>query len=97
MVVSLYNFVLKLLSLSWLTGPIFEKELRVSSRRRRNYVLRFTYLALLTIFLVLTWLAYVPRGGTGLYQISRMARSGRLIASSRINCSSLLKSLPITI
>jgi len=73
MVVSLYNFVLKLLSLSWLTGPIFEKELRVSSRRRRNYVLRFTYLALLTIFLVLTWLAYVPRGGTGLYQISRMA------------------------
>ncbi len=77
MVVSLYNFVLKLLSLSWLTGPIFEKELRVSSRRRRNYVLRFTYLALLTIFLVLTWLAYVPRGGTGLYQISRMAEAGK--------------------
>ncbi len=79
MVVSLYNFVLKLLSLSWLTGPIFEKELRVSSRRRRNYVLRFAYLVLLTIFLVLFWLRCVPSRGSGLYQSSRMAEAGKII------------------
>ncbi|MCK4292115.1 MAG: ABC transporter permease [Planctomycetes bacterium] len=81
MTTALLNFARRFLSLSWLTGPIFEKELRVSSRRRRNYVLRFTYLALLTIFLVLTWLVYVPRGGTGLYQISRMAEAGKGITA----------------
>jgi len=34
----------------WLTGPIFDKELRVSSRRRRNLALRFSYILLLTAF-----------------------------------------------
>ena len=79
MTTALLNFGRRFLSLSWLTGPIFEKELRVSSRRRRNYVLRFGYLGLLTISLVLTWLAYVPRGGTGVYGISRMAEAGKAI------------------
>ena len=46
-----YSAIRKVLSPSWLTGPIFGKELRVSSRRRRNYVLRFVYLMLLTGFL----------------------------------------------
>ena len=41
----LFDRLLGLLRLSWLTGPIFDKELRVSSRRRRNYVLRFVYVA----------------------------------------------------
>jgi len=50
------NSLRRLLSLSWLTGPIFEKELRVYSRRRRNYVLRFAYLAFLTTFLALVWI-----------------------------------------
>ena len=36
-------------SMDWLTGPILDKELRVSSRRRRNYWLRFVYIALLMI------------------------------------------------
>ena len=79
MVAAVYNFVFKLLSLSWLTGPIFEKELRVSSRRRRNYVLRFAYLVLLTIFLVLFWLQWVPSRGSGVYQSSRMAEAGKII------------------
>ncbi len=70
------GFVSRLFSLSWLTGPIFEKELRVSSRRRRNYVLRFGYLALFGVFLVLFWLEAVPSGGSGLYTISRMAEAG---------------------
>ena len=35
--------------LDWLTGPILDKELRVSSRRRRNYWLRVAYIGLLMI------------------------------------------------
>ncbi len=37
----------------WLTGPIFGKELRMASRRRRHYVVRFLYLAVLIIILSL--------------------------------------------
>jgi len=76
---ALFNFVLRLVSLSWLTGPIFDKELRVSSRRRRNYVLRFAYLVLLTILLVMFWVIAVPSGQSGLYQSSRMAEAGQMI------------------
>jgi ABC-type transport system involved in multi-copper enzyme maturation permease subunit len=79
MAAALINFVSQFLSLSWLTGPIFDKELRVSSRRRRNYILRFTYLALLTIFLVLVWLEEVKYRGSAAYRISRMARAGQTI------------------
>lgn len=43
------------LGLGRLTGPIFGKELRVSSRRRRNYVLRFVYLVLLLVFISVVW------------------------------------------
>ncbi|MFC1634543.1 ABC transporter permease subunit [Planctomycetota bacterium] len=75
----LHSFVYKVLNLSWLTGPIFDKELRVSSRRRRNYVLRFVYVALLTIFLTVIWLDEVQYRGSSVYQISRMARVGQQI------------------
>ena len=63
----------------WLTGPIFDKELRVSSRRRRNYVLRFFYVVMLTLFLVLVWIPMMARSGSSLYQISRMAETGKFI------------------
>ncbi len=76
---ALIRFVSQFLSLSWLTGPIFDKELRVSSRRRRNYALRFAYLALLTIFLVLVWLQEVRYSGSALVRVSRMARAGQMI------------------
>ena len=76
---ALFNFVVRLVSLSWLTGPIFDKELRVSSRRRRNYVLRFAYLVLLTILLVMFWVMAVPSGQSGLYQSSRMAEAGQIV------------------
>ena len=69
----------KIIKPTWLTGPIFDKELRVSSRRKRNYVLRFVYLALLTIFLVLIWLEEVKYRGSAAYRISRMARAGQSI------------------
>ncbi len=68
------------MSLSWLTGPIFDKELRVSSRRRRNYVLRCAYLALLTVFVVTVWLDQVRYvSSSGLYSASRMAEAGKKI------------------
>ena len=79
MTTGLINVVTEFVKLSWLTGPIFDKELRVSSRRRRNYVLRFAYLALLTIFLVLVWLEEVQHSGSSVYRISRMARAGQTI------------------
>lgn len=40
-----------------LAGPVFEKELRVSARRRRYYVLRVVYLAGLGGFVGLLWLS----------------------------------------
>ncbi|MBW7988928.1 MAG: ABC transporter permease [Planctomycetes bacterium] len=79
MTTGLFNVVTRFFSFFWLTGPIFDKELRVSSRRRRNYVLRFAYLALLTIFLVLVWLEEVQHSGSSVYRISRMARAGQTI------------------
>lgn len=65
---------------SRLTGPIFDKELRVSSRRRRNYVLRSAYVALLAFFVAVVWLEQIPYiQGNGLYMSSRMAEAGKRI------------------
>ena len=75
----LYNFILKVLSPLRLTGPIFDKELRVSSRRRRNYVVRFFYVVLLTVFLALVWIEVMGRRGSAVYQISRMAETGQFV------------------
>ncbi|HUT29015.1 MAG TPA: ABC transporter permease subunit [Sedimentisphaerales bacterium] len=78
---ALIKLVLRLVSLSWLTGPIFDKELRVSSRRRRNYVLRFVYLGLLTTFLVLVWLQFVTFSGSALMHAAQMAEAGKAIVT----------------
>jgi ABC-2 type transport system permease protein len=66
---------------SRLTGPIFEKELRVSSRRKRNYFLRFAYLVLLTIFVTFTWFVTLKIRGSSsqIYQASRMPEAGKYI------------------
>lgn len=61
--------------LSWLTGPIFDKELRVSSRRRRNYVLRVAYVAFFSLFVSIVWLNEMPHGSASVVQVSRMARA----------------------
>jgi ABC-2 type transport system permease protein len=76
---ALHSIVYKVLSLSWLAGPIFDKELRVSSRRRRNYVLRFVYPALLTVFISFVWTATMKSGGSAsfVYQVSRMSQIGK--------------------
>ena len=69
----------KSLDLSQLTGPIFGKELRVSSRRRRNYVLRFMYVFLLTFFIASVWMTVVQLHSSTAYQKSRMALAGKTI------------------
>ncbi len=76
---AVYRFVGRIFRSLWVAGPIFDKELRVSSRRRRNYVLRFVYLGLLVIFLSLVWLGFVHSGSSGLYTASRMAEAGKFI------------------
>jgi ABC-type transport system involved in multi-copper enzyme maturation permease subunit len=75
---------LRFFSLSWLTGPIFEKELRVSSRRKRNYVLRVAYVVLLTFFIVYAWMMTTRSGGSGsaVYQLSRMPEVGKHVVTT---------------
>lgn len=79
MAAAFLNLVGRSVSLSWLTGPIFDKELRVSSRRARNYALRFAYLIFLATVLVLVWLTAVDYGQSAIYRVSRMARAGKTI------------------
>lgn len=76
------NRIVHLLTLGWLTGPIFDKEMRVSSRRRRNYVLRFFYIGFFTFFLAIVWAETVPYQSTSAYQSSRMAVAGQAIVST---------------
>ena len=66
-----------------LVGPIFTKELRVASRRRRNYVLRACYLVALLLFILLVWQAAASWDGSGSYgqRVAAQARAGRTIAS----------------
>jgi ABC-type transport system involved in multi-copper enzyme maturation permease subunit len=70
----------RVLSPAWLTGPILDKELRVSSRRRRNYLLRVIYLLVLTVFVALVWITSTEsyRSGSA-YRVSRMSEAGRAI------------------
>jgi len=71
------------LRIGWLTGPIFDKEMRVSSRRRRNYVLRFLYIGAFTFLVAVLWIDRVSHatasGSATVYQISRMASAGQII------------------
>jgi ABC-type transport system involved in multi-copper enzyme maturation permease subunit len=76
---ALLQGLMRIVSLSWLTGPIFDKELRVSSRRRRNYVLRFLYVIFFVVLLSLFWMHIMVGRTTSLYQMSRMAEAGRTI------------------
>jgi hypothetical protein len=70
-----------------LTGPILDKELRVSSRRKRNYCLRFVYLAILLIIVIMIWLEEVDsRYSSAAYVTSRLAGAGLLITGIVITC-----------
>ena len=52
---TLQDGILDWLTLQPMTGPILDKELRVTSRRKRYFVLRVVYLALLLIILAMVW------------------------------------------
>jgi len=67
--------------LGWLTGPIFGKELRVSSRRRRNYVLRSVYLLLLLVFIAIVWCNLDLSARSPAAMRYRMAQAGRQVIS----------------
>ena len=68
-------------TINGLWGPILDKELRVSSRLRRSYVLRFLYVLLLAGLIGLAW---VPIGASRLdvRQVHRMADVGRALVTA---------------
>ncbi len=70
-----------LLNPAWLFGPIFDKELRVSSRRKRNYYLRSVYILLLCLFILFVSLVIFPMQSSNstLFQTSRAAVTGKWI------------------
>lgn len=80
---SVFMIPLKVLNPFRITGPIFDKELRVSSRRKRNYILRFAYLAILLAVTLFIWEDEV-RWGTGnlAYQSSRLSQAGLMITAA---------------
>ena len=86
MTTALLSFFSKLFNPVWLTGPIFDKELRVSSRRKRNYFLRCGYIILLGVFVLSTWYSTVVlrSSGSAVYQISRLSQAGRQIITAFI-------------
>jgi ABC-2 type transport system permease protein len=65
-----------------LAGPIFDKEMRVSSRRRRNYALRFLYIGLFTFLVAVAWLDTLVHATSSVYQASRMAAAGQSIVTT---------------
>ena len=67
---------------AWLTGPIFDKELRVASRRRRQYVLRFLYVLALTMFVCVVWWSVAQYQGNAAFVQSRMAVAGQQIVTT---------------
>ena len=69
------------LGLAWLTGPIFGKELRVSSRRRRNYVLRSVYLVLLLVFITIVWTNLNSTAGSSASLSQKMAEGGTRVVT----------------
>jgi ABC-type transport system involved in multi-copper enzyme maturation permease subunit len=80
------NILTQLMDLLWLGGPIFSKELIISSKRRRNYFIRFAYPALLGTFLVYVWINVYHLGSSSstIYQISQMARVGNYVSTAII-------------
>ncbi len=76
------NIIWDYLNPVWIFGPILDKELRVSSRKKKNYFLRSVYIILLCLFILfvsLTSIITVRTPNSPLYQASRSAEIGRLI------------------
>lgn len=86
MTTALLSFFSKLFNPVWLTGPLLDKELRVSSRRKINYFLRCGYIILLGVFILSTWYSTVVlrSSGSAVYQASRLSQAGRHIITAII-------------
>lgn len=67
-----------------LAGPMFNKELRVASRQRRYYVLRFAYVCLLAVVVIRLWYTGVRLGGAGSAVVwaSRLGEAGKRIVTT---------------
>ena len=67
-----------------LTGPLLDKELRVSSRRRQTYVLRVGYIAIMSIFALAAWfwIMSIPRANTASFGASRSALVGLRVTAN---------------
>lgn len=80
---NIIEIAVKLINPVRLIGPVFDKEMRVSSRRKRTYVLRSLYLLLLLLFVVLIWMEQIDRTSYAnpIYQVSRMSEAGLIIST----------------
>ena len=78
------SFVSDLFDPVRLIGPVFDKELRVSSRRRRNYLLRFAYVVVLGVFILSVWYSVVGGQGSNssVYRASRLSSVARQVISA---------------
>jgi ABC-type transport system involved in multi-copper enzyme maturation permease subunit len=89
MVAAALHKLTQALSPERLAGPILGKELRVLSRRRRYYLLRFVFVGALAIFAGVLWAQIYAaanrfgyQAGAQGFMISRMAQAGRRFAMS---------------
>lgn len=74
------SIVLDYLNPARLFGPIFDKELRVSSRRKRNYLIRSLYIILLVSYILTKWYSVGISGSSSIiYRVSRMAEIGQSV------------------
>ncbi|MBN1815723.1 MAG: hypothetical protein JW828_00090 [Sedimentisphaerales bacterium] len=60
-------------------GPILDKEMRVTSRRRRHYLLRSLYLGLLMLLIVLFWFEAMDSFDPNALMTSTMSETGMVI------------------
>ncbi len=77
------SFSLDALAPAWLTGPIFDKELRVASRRKRYYWLRGAFILLLLLFIWWAWSTETSFGsGSAAYVSARMSTVSRAVVNA---------------
>lgn len=79
MIAAINNTIKKFINMEWLTGPFLDKEMRISSRHRRNYLLRSIYVIALLFFVAITWKNVVVLNRSMTFQRSRFAEAGRMI------------------
>jgi ABC-2 type transport system permease protein len=72
--------LLRVLNPLRLAGPIFDKELRIASRRGRTYLLRFGYVGILSVFVLSTWRTAV---------VVRAAASSSVVQASQMGLAAV--------